>query len=104
MVNRTSCCLALSLLLGVLYGRGGGLWAAAGMALFLAFLLQAVWRRCKKRAWLAALLRGAACVALFLAAYIRAAEAQAIFERPGESFTKGDRVSVQGQICKIEEK
>ena len=60
MVNRTSCCLALSLLLGVLYGRGGGLWAAAGMALFLAFLLQAVWRRCKKRAWLAALLRGAA--------------------------------------------
>ena len=59
MVNRTSCCLALSLLLGVLYGRGGGLWAAAGMALFLAFLLQAVWRRCKKRAWHAALLRGA---------------------------------------------
>lgn len=104
MVNRTSCCLALSLLLGVLYGRGGGLWAAAGMALFLAFLLQAVWRRCKKRAWLAALLRGAACLALFLAAYIRAAEAQAIFERPGESFTKGDRVSVQGQISKIEEK
>ncbi len=104
MAERMVCCLALSLLLGTLHGRVPGLWAAVGMMAFLAYMTAVVRRRCQERAGLVVLLRGTACLLLFYAGASRAGEAQKVFEAPDKAFAKGDFVTVQGQVGKIEER
>ena len=104
MVNRILCCLTLSLLLGVLYGRAPSPFIAAGMLVFAAYLAVMAKRRSQGRAWLAVILRSAACLLCFFAGAGRIAAAQECFERPEAAFSEGDRVTVQGQVSKIEER
>jgi competence protein ComEC len=104
VANRMLCCLTLSLLCGVWYGREGSPLAAAGMLLFTAYLVAAIKRRCQARAWLAVFLRCAACLLCFCAGAGRIGAVRGCFERPDDAFSEGDRVTVQGQVCKIEER
>lgn len=104
MAERMICCLTLSLLLGALYGRAPSLWTLAAMLAFLAYMAAIIRKRCPQRAGLVALLRGALCLLLFYAGTSRAREAQKIMEAPERAFSKGDPVTVQGQVGKTEER
>lgn len=66
MIRRTICCLCLSLVLGLLYGRAGQLWCVLVFLLLLCLLAAGIFRFGKERGKVF-LLRAACCMCLFYA-------------------------------------
>lgn len=104
MTNRIVCCLALSLLMGILYGRYESLWFAGGLLFLLIYTGIVMIGHGRERAWLAVLFRSVVCLSLFCAGAGHFRAEQAVRDRLEATLAEGDRITVQGQVCKKEEK
>ncbi len=103
MIRRAACCLCLSLLLGILYGRGREWWFLLGF-LLLALYMAAAMMRISRDARNAACVRVALCLCLFSAGFVKVQAQQAVRDRVGASVLEGDSIAVQGKVLKKEQR
>lgn len=103
MTDRVICCLTFSLLMGILAEKYGSLWPAGGL---LALLLYTglVIVRCQEHPWRVILIRSAACVLMFCFGLSRFQEEQSLRDRLEGVLKEGDRLTVQGEVSRKEEK
>ena len=104
MAKRAACTLALSLTAGILYGRTKAWWVAGLWLLFLFGIGVGIGRECKGYALRAILLRAVACLMCFYAGAGHADTAQQERSRLEEACAKEGWITVQGRICRVEEK
>lgn len=103
MIRRTACCLCLSLILGLLYGRAGQLWYVLLFVLFLCCLAMGIIKLWNKRRSIF-LLRVLCCLCLFAAGALHMQAQQSVRKTLEAELTQGQELTVQGQICRKEEK
>ncbi len=103
MIRRTICCLCLSLVLGLLYGRAGQLWCVLVFLLLLCLLAAGIFRFGKERGKVF-LLRAACCMCLFYAGTMDMQAHLAVRNTLERNLSQGQELTVQGQISRKEEK
>ncbi len=115
MIRRTMCCLCLSLVLGILFGRDGHS-AYLGMLLLMLCLCSVVILRSRmgnqqcgrpsyrKEIARAVLFRFVLCLCLFGAGAIRIQRQQAVRTELEKALSQGEEITIQGQISGKEEK
>lgn len=103
MIRRTACCLCLSLLLGILYAKGGEWWVLAVFLLMAAYMVAAI-LRLRENAWPAACVRMLLCICLFGAGFVHMQSQQAVRDRLEAVLADGDTITVQGEVLRKAEK
>lgn len=103
MIRRTACCLCLSLLLGILYAKGGEWWVPAVFLLMTAYMAAAI-LRLRENAWPAACVRTLLCICLFGAGFVHMQSQQAVRGRLEAVLADGDNITVQGEVMRKVEK
>ena len=104
MVNRTICCLTLSLLMGILYGRTKSLWFASLLLLFLIYIGIVVAGRCKEKVWRVIAIRSILSILLFCLGSMHVQAELSVRDRVENAFTKGEQITVSGEVYRTEEK
>lgn len=102
MIRRTICCLCVSFVLGVLYGRSRQWY------LFLVFLLlmaaaAAAVTRLREHAWHTVCARAVLCTMLFAAGSIHMQSQQDVRECLEAALCAGDTVTVRGKVLRKEQ-
>lgn len=104
MVNRTICCLALSLLTGVIYGKTKSLWFVSFLLVFLIYTGVVIAGRCKEKARRVIVIRSVLSILIFCIGSVHVQAELAIRNRIENAFTKGEKITVSGEVCRTEEK
>ncbi len=103
MDNRVLCCLSVSFLLGIVFGK----YQTPFMpAVFLVFLscLAIVTARAQERAFRAAIARGAFCILAFGMGFCRFQQESQMQDRLTQALAEGDSIAAQGEVKSKEEK
>lgn len=103
MANRPVCCLALALLMGVLFGTYGNALFLAVFFLFLLFVSITILKS-QQDAWQAVVIRSILCVLFFCLGFCHLRAELQLQHRLEAALKEGAQVTVQGSIQKIEEK
>lgn len=99
MIRRGMCCLCLSLILGLLYGRGYK-WQFLCLFVLLMSVMAAVVLRLQEHAGHAVCARVLLCVCLFCAAAGHMQKQQTVRLGLEESFSDGAAITVQGRVSR----
>lgn len=102
MIRREMCCLCLSLLLGMLFGRSHA-WEFPALFLLLLAAIAAAVTRLRKQALMAVAARVFLCICLFCCGAVRMQGQQSVRDDLEERFSDGDPVAVSGQVVKKED-
>ena len=99
MIRRTICCLCVSLILGMLYGRSQQWWFVMMLFCLLAAVAAAV-VRLREHAWCTAGVRVFFCIVLFVGGSVHVQSQQNVRERCEKELSVGDTIVVQGRVLR----
>lgn len=102
MIRRTICCLCVSLLLGILYGRSQQ-WQFLAIFLLLLAAVAAAVIHLKKHVWHIACVRTAFCIILFVAGSSHMQSQQDVRVQLEAALSDGEDVVVQGKVLRKEQ-
>lgn len=97
MIRRTACCLCLSLMLGILYGRSKEWWFFLLFLLLVLFILVTM-LRLKEQVLPAVCIRAFVCVGLFSAGIVQIQAQQSVRDKLEASLSVGEDIVVQGKV------
>ncbi|MCI8484267.1 MAG: DNA internalization-related competence protein ComEC/Rec2 [Lachnospiraceae bacterium] len=107
MTDRIVCCLTVSLLMGILFGKYGSFWFGAGFVLLLLYTGSRTVRICHQKAWKVILLRNGVYLLAFCSGtwhFQSEWKVRADLEHELERVQEQDQIVVQGKIHKKEMK
>ncbi len=102
MIRRTICCLCVSLILGILYGRSQQWWFLMTFFCLLAAVAAAV-LHLKEHAWCTVCVRVVFCIVLFAGGSIHMQLQQDVRDCLEAALSAGDTVTVQGRVMRMEQ-
>lgn len=102
MIRRTMCCLCVSFVLGILYGRSRQ-WELFAVFLFLLAAMAASVIRRWEHAWCAAGARVVFCVILFAVGSFHMQSQQDVRDCLEAALSAGDTVTVEGKVLRKEQ-